>query len=350
MASLDVRKLPPVVTKGFLGLASLMTALALAVHVASYGPDQIGPFLINVALVLFPVVFLVFGPVFVITAWARLALDRLLSGLPVYVYVVGFAVELYVFVDFFWMIQFLPGQPEQIGSHFYFDDKGTLTPVTAQVYRMGLMHSARLFSGHELIFFGIAALIASRLDAIRSGRLSLEVVLRDEALENSRLPYPLQRMVILQTALPPEACAARLLTPQLPTTFFGRIRGLRGQASPAEFRVELAGPQSQMVYAVGRFETDGGATTVRLLLTFKRWVLMVFAASIFIAPAIWVIVGFGSRLPWFLLALLLVVGVGGNLLFGLDQRRRLLAQIKRASDAQEIDSRKGEPWSGGPRS
>jgi hypothetical protein len=57
-----------------------------------------------------------------------------------------------VFVDFFAMIRLLPGQPEQDGSNFYFNNKGSLIPISADIYRMGLMHSARLFSGHELIF------------------------------------------------------------------------------------------------------------------------------------------------------------------------------------------------------
>jgi len=44
----------------------------------------------------------------------------------------------------------------------------------------------------------------------------------------------------------------------------------------------------------------------------------------------------GFTLPWFFLAFVLVFGVVGNFLFGLDQRRRLLGQIKRAIEAREI--------------
>src|SRR5437763_9642717 len=116
---MDVRKLPSVLTKGFLGFAGLMTVAALSVHLSSYGPDQIGPTLMNFALVLFPIVFLVFGPVVVVVAFARISIERLMGGLPVYVYIVGGAVLLYVFVDFLLMPRVLAGQPEQDGSNFY---------------------------------------------------------------------------------------------------------------------------------------------------------------------------------------------------------------------------------------
>ncbi len=50
----------------------MMTVAALGVHLSSYGPDQIGPTLMNLALALFPIVFLVFGPVVVVVAVARI--------------------------------------------------------------------------------------------------------------------------------------------------------------------------------------------------------------------------------------------------------------------------------------
>src|SRR5436189_5250212 len=114
---MDVRKLPSVLTKGFLGFAGLMTVAALSVHLSSYGPDQIGPTLMNLALALFPIVFLVFGPVVVVVAFARIPVERRLAGLPVLVYVVGGAVLLYSLGDFLFMMRVLPGQPDQDGSH-----------------------------------------------------------------------------------------------------------------------------------------------------------------------------------------------------------------------------------------
>jgi len=336
---MDIRQLPSPLTKGFLGFAGLMTLAALGVHLSSYGPDQIGPTLMNFALGLFPIVFLVFGPVVVLVAFARISIERVMAGLPVYVYVVGGAVLLYVFVDFLLMTRVLPGQPEQDGSNFYFNNHGSLTPISLDAYRMAMMHAARLFSGHELFFFGFGTLIAYQIEGIRNGRVSLDVAPRDEVMERSPLPYPLSRVVGLQTALSPEACAARLLTPppRSAWSLFATSQGLRGQASATEFRVEMASPQSQMVYAVGRFGRVGGATGIRLLMTFKRWPLLVLAASIVLAPLVWAfMVAAGFPLPWFFLAFVLVFGVVSNFLFGLDQRRRLLAQIKRAIEAREI--------------
>lgn len=336
---MDVRKFPAALTKGFLGLAGLMTAIAVCVHLASYGPYEIGPTLMNIALALFPIVFLVFGPAVIAVSVARIPFDRLLAGLPAYVYVVGGAILLYVFVDFFLMMHVLPGQPEQDGSNFYMNNGGTLTPITPDAYRMALMHAARLFTGHELVFFGVGTLIGYQLDRIRSGRVSLEVAPRDEAMERSSLPYPLSRVVGLRTTLSPEACAARLLapTPRPAWSLFTTSQGLRGQASAIEFRVETASSQSQLVYAVGRFGRVGSATGIRVLMPFKRWPLIALGASVLLAPLVWAfMVASGFPLPWLWLVAVVVFGVGGNLLFGLDQRRRLLAQIKRATDATEI--------------
>jgi hypothetical protein len=336
----DVQKFPPALTKGFLGFAGLMAGAAVCVHLASYGPDVIGPILMNVVLVLFPLVFLVFGPAAAVLSFARIPFERIFAGLPVYAYIAGGLVFVYVFVDFFWMIQILPGQPEQDGPNFYFNNHGTLTPISYDAYLMGLMHAARLFSGHELIFFGFGALIGYQIDRMRSGQLILDVAPRDEAMERSPLPYPLSRVVALQTALPPEACAARLLIrpPRPAWTLFAKSQGLRGQASATEFRVEMAGPQSQLVYAVGRFGRVGSATGIRLLMTFKRWPLIVFALSIVLAPLLWafMVATTGFPLPWLGLVFVMLFAVGGNFLFGLDQRRRLLAEIKRSIEAREI--------------
>jgi hypothetical protein len=38
----------------------------------------------------------------------------------------------------------------------------------------------------------------------------------------------------------------------------------------------------------------------------------------------------------------MVLGIGGNFLFGLDQRRRLFAQIKKAIDAREVPDQRAE--------
>ena len=340
MSGVDVRKFPGRLIRAFLWLAGLMLAAALVAHLATYGPDQWGPFLIKAALALFPVMFLVFGPAVVVLGLARIRFDRLFVGLPTYVYVVGAAVVMYVFVDFFAMMQLLPGQPEQDGPNYYFNNRGSLIPVSSAAYRMGLMHAARLFSGHELIFFGVAALIAYQIDRLRRGRISIDLAPpRDDVMERAHLPYPLQRVISLQTTLTPEASAERLLIVQsrAPWSLFDRSLGLRGEASAAGFRVEMEGAQFQMVYGVGRFEANRGATSIRLLLTFKKWPLIFLAASAVLVPLVWVVVGaLVFPLPWFVLVFFVVFGVGANFLLGLDQRRRLLALIKGATDSREV--------------
>jgi len=335
----DFRKFPSVLVRAFLWLAGLMFAVALSVHLATYGPDQWGPFLMNAALALFPMIFLVFGPAVVVINLARIRLDRLFAGLPVYVYVVGAVVVVYVFVNFFSMIPLLPGQPEQDGSNYYFNNHGSLIPVSSHTYRMGRMHAARLFSGHELIFFGVAALIAYQIDRLNRGRISLKLAPpRDDVMEHSQLPYPLQRAISVRTSLTPEACAERLLTPQSRPawTLFDRSRELPGEASGVGFRLEIESAQVQMVYAVGRFETNTDTTSIRLLLTFKKWPLIFLAASAILIPLVWAVLGaLVFPLPWFALAFLVVFVVGANFLLGLDQRRRLLALIKQATASQE---------------
>jgi hypothetical protein len=326
-------------------LAGLVFVVALGVHLATYGPDQWGPFLMNAALLLFPMLFLVYGPAIVVINLAHIRLDRLLAGLPVYVYAVGAAVVVYVFVNFFSMIPLLPGQPEQNGSNYYFNNHGSLIPVSSHTYRMGLMHSARLFSGHELIFSGMAALIAYQIDRLTRGRISLNVAPpRDDVMERSQLPYPLQRVVTLRTALTPDACAAGLMTPQSRPAWslFERSRALRGEASEIGFRVEVESAQVQMVYALGRFEANPGATSIRLVLTFKKWPLILLAGTAILAPVVWAVMGtLVYPLPGFGLAFLLVFGVGGNFLVALDQRRRLLGLIKQATASEEVRPARG---------
>jgi hypothetical protein len=341
----DFRRFPAVLVRAFLLVAGLMFAAALSVHLATYGPDQWGPFLMNAALVQFPIVFLVFGPAVVVTSLTRIRLDRLLAGLPVYVYVVGAAVVVYIFINFFALIPQLPGQPEQNGSNYYFNNHGSLIPVSSYTYRMGLMHAARLFSGHELIFFGLAAIVAYQIDRLRRGRITIDVAPpRDDVMERTRLPYPLQRLISLQTTLTPEIIASRLLEPKprVLWSFFDKSLGLRGEASAAGFRVEVESAQLQMVYAVGRFEANRGATSIRLLLTFKKWPLIVLAGTAILAPLVWAVMGtLVFPLPGFGLAFLLVFGVGGNFLFALDQRRRLLGLIKQATASEEARPARG---------
>ena len=134
----------------------------------------------NVALALFPVVFLIFGPAVIVLSLSRVPLWPLLSSLPRPVIFVSFVVLGYVAVDFFLMFKVLPGQPEQHGAEYFFNEHGLLVPIDVHQYNQALMHAARLFTGHEIWFFGFAAVLAYQLERLRRGLVNLDVVPRDD--------------------------------------------------------------------------------------------------------------------------------------------------------------------------
>jgi hypothetical protein len=216
---------------------------------------------------------------------------------------------------------------------------GYLAP--AAFAREALMYAARLFTGHEILFFGAAALAGRQLDAVREGRLDLDAAPRDEGLERSPLPYPLSQTVTLETILSPEALAARILSPPRRRAggfaFFSQPQGMQGESSTDGFRIELTGAQSQLVYAVGRFELEGGLTRIPVLLTFKRWTIVGIVVTAVAAPLAWAYLrAIGSQsFANLILIAFLGVGVVGNLIFGLYQRRRLLSLIKDATESRE---------------
>jgi len=198
---------------------------------------------------------------------------------------------------------------------------------------------ARLFTGHEMVFFGVSAGIGYGLDQLRRRKIDLNAGPRDDALEGLGLPWPLARTVRLQTMLTAEECAQRLRAP-IPRGFFtvmGRY-GVRGEVTATGFRLELGGTQTSMVYAVGRFEGGGRPTFIRVFLTFKRWALLIIAAAIVVYPAIWLVINAtGQPISWALLLAFLVFGIGGNLMFGAGQMSSLVNQIKRATGATAVN-------------
>ena len=112
---------------------------------------------------------------------------------------------------------------------------------------------------------------------------------------------------------------------------------MRGEATPAGFRLELAGSNSSLVYAVGRFAGESRPTFIRVLLTFKRWPLIVFGVTALLMPVWWLfLISLGIPFAWQGLLFVLVVGVGGNFLFALAQMRSLLNQIKQSTGGQEV--------------
>lgn len=327
-------------TLGLTAVAAIATAFVATIHIASYGPAEWGPVLSNLALLAFPALFPVFGFAVVVLAFGRLPVDRLLAGLPRPVIAAGIVIVAYIAFDFILMIKLLPGQPEQQGSGYFLNNGGDLTPIDAHSYHQALMYVARLFTGHELVFFGFAAAIGYEIDRVRTGRLNLDAGPRDEALEQHPLPPPFSRLVTLQTMLTAEECVQRLRQP-IPQgffSFFGRY-GVRGEVTPAGFRLELGGMQSSMVYAVGKFEGSGRTVFIRILLTFKRWTLIALALSALLIPVFWLVFN-AVRFPfgWQLFLFMAVFVVGGNIAYVMGQMQSLLNQIKRATGGESISA------------
>ena len=318
---LDVQRLPRPVTVAFIVVASLGVASAAVVNGASYGPADWGPTLMSIALALFPAIFPLFFLALSAIALSGAPIGVLFGDLPGPVKAAGVLVFLYVFANFFLTARLLPATPQQEGAG---------NP-------QGLMYAVRLFSGHEMVFFGICAAIGYELERVRSGGLNLNVGPRDDALEQHPLPLGLSRALTLQTMLSPEECAQRLQRP-IPQGFFSYLGryGVRGEVKLTDFRLELAGPQASMVYAVGHFEGDR-PTFIRVLLTFKRWAVISLGAAILAFPIVWLVLNtMGFPFSAWLLLFFLVFGLGGNFLFGLGQMRSLLNQIKRATDSQPV--------------
>lgn len=70
------------------------------------------------------------------------------------------------------LIHLLPGQPTEQDGRFFFNDHGRLIPISAHTYRQSLLFQARLLSGHEITFTGVAAILGYQLDRLRRGQLT----------------------------------------------------------------------------------------------------------------------------------------------------------------------------------
>ena len=321
-SGLDARNLPRALTLGYTGVALLGTVAAVTVNVASYGPGEWGPTLMTTALFLFPAVF----PIFFVAVGAlllvRVPVDRLIGDLPRPVIAAGIVVVAYVFLNFFFLVHLVPSTPYQQSNPSH----------------QALMYTARLFTGHEILFFGLCAAVGRGLDRVRTEKLDLSRGPRDDSLERNPLPWPLSRNVTLQTMLSADEAAVRLQRP-IPQGFFATMGryGVRGEVTTAGFRLELGGAQTTMVYAVGRFEGGPRPTFIRVFLTFRRWALIAIGLAVLAFPAVWLLLNaFGQPLSWELLLFFLVFSIGGNLLFGIAQMNSLVNQIKRATDSQQV--------------
>ena len=301
-------------TVGFTAVALLFTVVAAAVHFATYGPESWAPFLSSAGLAMFAMVFVLFGTVIVLVSLGRLPFEAMLGDLPLPAKVAGVLGTVYVAINF--VVAFKALSPSRVQDP---------------------MLMARLFTGHVLFFSGFATAMGYEIDRIRRGKLNPNRAPRDQALEERPLPAPLARSATLQTMLSPSECAARLLAPSpaRPISLVGGY-GLRGEADAEGFRLELGGNRSSMVYAVGRFE-GSRPTFIRLLLTFKRWVLLMFAVIVLLLPP-WALFLSGSGYPfgWEGVVFVVLIGGGGNFLFALAQMRSLQKQIEERTEAQPV--------------
>ena len=292
-------RIPPAITRAYVVLAAAATLVAAGVHLATYGPEGWTP----VLSAIWPLLFFGIFPLYLLVAFAlagsHLPLDVLISDLPRPVKIAGGILLGYVLVNFAIAFRLLQGAHAE-------------DPI----------YTARLFTGHALFFYAASAALGYQVDRVRRGFLNVSGGPRDDTLEQAPLPAPLSRSVVLQTRLARAECAARL----------ARWPGLRGEATPDLFRLDLARSESSLVYAVGRFEGES-PTFIRLLLTFKRFYLVVIASTVLILPLVaWVMSG--VQFAWQGVLFVILFGGGGNIVYGIVQMRRLERQIRRATESQ----------------
>ena len=308
---LDLTRFPAAVTRAMTALSLVAAVIAVVVHLATFGPESWSAQISAVWPLLFFAIFPIAGSAIAVMSFAQVPIDRLIGDLPLAIKIGLGVLTVYVVVNF---------------ALFFRATAGAAQPP---------MLVARGFTGHAIYFLTAAAVIWYQLDRVRGGKIDLKSGLRDEALERDPLPAPLSRLVVLQTRLSPAECATRLSQAPRPLFFalIGRY-GLRGEANPVSFRLQLGGPQSSLVYAFGRFEGTS-PTFIRVLLTFKRWYLIVFGGTVLLLPVIWLMLS-PVQFAWQGILFVLLFGIGGNLVYGRAQMRSLLRQIENATEAQPV--------------
>lgn len=335
----DAARVPGALTRGLFAISTTFFALAAATHLLSYTPLGSADALQVTSMLGFPVLFPVWGVMLFAIFLGHVPFDRVLSSLPLRVKVLGVLLVAYVFFDFFLMSALLPGQPVEQGGAFFFDDHG-LVPTTEAAYRQGLAYQARLITGHEMIFFGLAAVFGYQLDRLRRGKAGLPEA-PIPAIGDVFSPWPLDRLVVLETALTPEECASRLQSRMGPLLglSWGRRMELWGTASSEGFSLQLfrGSSSSQLVFVVGRFARAGPSTRVEVFLQFKRWAVLAVGGTAIALPIVGVVIDSISGRGHYSLGILSAMalfGVVGNLAFALYQRHRLLSLIVQTLDAR----------------
>lgn len=268
---LDIKKVPAGVTRAWFAIASAFFASAVVIHVLSYtqlgSSDAVQTIVLVLALFLFPVwIVTILGFVF-----SPLPFDRLAGSLPAVVKTLGFLLVAYIAADFFLMLVLLPGQPVQQNAGFFFNNHGSFTPISLHIYNQGLAYQARLFSGHEMAFYGVAAVFAYQFDRLRRGRIAFTVL----AVPTLAIAVtPLSRLVVLETSLSPDQCVQQLqaeLDMVHGWTWAGRSR-LWGSVSADGFWLGMeSSSRSAPVFATGRFSPQATGTRIQVHLQLKRW-------------------------------------------------------------------------------
>lgn len=80
------------------------------------------------------------------------------TGPPRWAVILLLIVVVYVYVNFFASIAQLPGQPETAGGLYYFNNHGSQISTDLAGYLQGLRVQTRIFTGHPMVVYGIAAL------------------------------------------------------------------------------------------------------------------------------------------------------------------------------------------------
>jgi hypothetical protein len=337
----DAARIPAGLTRGLYVVATACFVVAVAIHVLTYTPLGSSDALQTTSMVAFPVLFPVWFVMLFVIFLGRVPFDRVLSSLPVQVKVLGILLVAYVFLDFFLMLALLPGQPVEEGGKFFFNEHG-LVRTTETVYRQGLAYQARLISGHEMLFFGLAAVFGFQIDRLRVGKISLPEA-PVPAIGGTVSPGPLDRRVVLETRLKPDQCASRLQSRLGPLLGWsgGRRLELWGLVSSDGFSLQMGrgGSNRQLVFASGRFAQPGRGTRVEVWLQLKRWGLPAIVGGAVAFPIVGVVMDAltgGSHDFAAFTAVIAVFALVANLASALYRRNRLLSLIERALEAHRI--------------
>lgn len=342
----EAARIPVGLTRGLFVIATTFFVLAAATHLLTYTPLGSADALQTTSMVAFPVAFPVWAVMLFAIFRARVPFDGVLSSLPLSVKVLGALLVAYVALDFFLMSGLLRGQPVEQGGKFFFDDHG-LVPTTAAAYRQGLAYQARLISGHEMFFLGLAAVFGYQLDSLRRGKATLDEA-PTPAIGDVVSPGPLDRLVVLETGLTPDQCAGRLqarLGPLLGWPW-GSRQELWGSVSADGFSLQMGRGSfaRQLVFAAGRFGRQGHGTRIQVWLQFKRWGFLTIVGTAVALPIVGVVMDvFSGGGHYFveITSALAVFALVGNLAFALYQRDRLLSLIERSLDAHRVKRPEG---------